>query len=139
MKKTFLCLPLLFFTFGSLFAQEYPTGAILDDAIYQSLPRKAVQHSKALDILPKAFSLKQYAPYPGDQGSYGTCTAWATAYAGRTIMESFSLDRQNRTETTTSVFSPVFVYKNISNDPDCKKGTHISDALGLLVNPGIPR
>jgi len=103
-KKTFLCLPLLFFTFGSLFAQEYPTGAILDDAIYQSLPRKAVQHSKALDILPKAFSLKQYAPYPGDQGSYGTCTAWATAYAGRTIMESFSLDRQNRPRPLPACF-----------------------------------
>jgi len=124
---------------GSLSAQSRATGAVLDDAVYQSLPRKAVQHSKTLDILPKTFSLKNYAPYPGDQGSYGTCTAWATAYAGRTIMESFSLGRQNRTETTTGVFSPVFVYKSISGDPTCKSGTYISRALDLMVNPGIPR
>jgi len=140
MKKSLLFL--LLFTiaaFGSLFAQENATGAIFNEAVYQSLPRKAVQYSKALDVLPRAFSLKQYAPYPGNQNPYSTCTAWATAYAGRTIMESYSLGRQNRTETTTNVFSPVFVYKSVSKNPSCDTGIQIFDALDIIVNPGIPR
>ena len=33
-------------------------------------------------------SLKEYCPTPGNQGSYGTCAAWSTAYGARTIVEA---------------------------------------------------
>jgi hypothetical protein len=139
MKKTVLYLLLLLLAIGPLCAQDFPRGAILDEAVYERLPRKAALHSKALDVLPRAASLKQYAPFAGHQGSYGTCVAWATGYAARTIAESIGINRQNRADTTDNVFSPVYVYKNISDDPDCQQGTYISDALDLMINPGIPR
>jgi hypothetical protein len=31
---------------AAVFAQSYPTGAILDEALYGSLPRKAVQKKR---------------------------------------------------------------------------------------------
>ena len=97
----------------SQISQVYPTGAILDDALYNSLPRKAEQLSRTYTAVPQAFSLKQYAPYPGNQSPYGTCVAWASAYAARTIAESIALNRLDRFVTTNSVFSPIFVYKSI--------------------------
>jgi len=139
MKKTVLYLLLLLLAIGPLCAQDFPRGAILDEAVYESLPRKAALHSKALDVLPRAASLKQYAPFAGHQGQYGTCTAWATAYAARTIAESIGINRQDRADTTGNVFSPVYVYKRISDDPNCQAGTVISHALDIMVNPGIPR
>jgi hypothetical protein len=142
MKKghiTVFYLLLLFLSLEPLYAQSYPRSAILDEAIYESLPRKAALHSRALDVLPRAASLKQFAPLAGDQGMYGTCTAWATSYAARTIAESVGLNRQNRTDTTSNVFSPVYVYKRISNDPNCQQGTIISHALDVMIDPGLPR
>jgi hypothetical protein len=139
MKKTVFYLLLLLLALGLLCAQDFPRSAILDEAVYESLPRKAALHSKALTVLPRAASLKQYAPFAGDQGKYGTCTAWAAGYAARTIAESVSLNRQNRTDTTGNVFSPVYVYKRISNDPDCQQGTVISHALDIMIDPGLPR
>ncbi|MDR2484211.1 MAG: hypothetical protein LBD55_02310 [Treponema sp.] len=49
-----------------LFPQGHPRGAILDEARYNSLPRKAAQISRGIDSLPRSASLKQYAPSPGD-------------------------------------------------------------------------
>ena len=122
-----------------LVSQEYPRGAILDESRYNSLPRKAAQISRSIDSLPQSASLKQYTPAPGSQGKYGTCTAWASAYAARTIAESVALNRRNRLLTTENVFSPAFIYRSISNDPLCLRGTVISHALDLMKNPGVPR
>jgi hypothetical protein len=96
-----------------LFAQTYPTGAIIDPAIYDSVPQKAVQLSRSYTSIPAAYSLKQYAPTPNSQGRYGTCVGWATAYAARTIAESIAINRTNRTLITQNVFSPLFVYKSV--------------------------
>jgi len=48
----------------AVFAQTYPRGAILDVNVYNKLPQKAVQLSRSYSNLPKAYSLKQYAPPP---------------------------------------------------------------------------
>ena len=72
--KALLCAVLLCLA-AMLPAQTFPRGAVLDPVLYDSLPQKAVQVSRAYESLPRAASLKQYAPAPGDQGSYGTCTA----------------------------------------------------------------
>jgi hypothetical protein len=139
MKKVILLLFVGLCSLAMLFGQEYPRGAILDEALYNSLPRKAVQLTRGYEILPRSVSLKQYAPYVGNQGNYGACTAWAAGYAARTIAESIALRRQDRFMTTGSAFSPVFVYKHISPDPSCLQGTAISQALDLMKDPGVPR
>ena len=96
---------------SALFAQTYPRGAILDQALYNSLPKKAEQLSRSYTAIPKEYSLKQYAPVPGNQGAYGTCVGWASAYAARTIAESIALNRIDKSLITNNVFSPIFVYK----------------------------
>jgi C1A family cysteine protease len=125
---------------GGLYAQNgprYPRGAILDEAAYSSLPRKAPLATRAYDGLPKSFSLKPYAPLPGDQTRYGTCVAWASAYAARTISEAVALSRTNQTETTQNAFSPVYVYRTIRpDDPRCEEGAQIYWALDLMKNSG---
>jgi hypothetical protein len=128
----FLCIA------GVLFAQtdSFGKGAVLDAAVYDRVPEKATQTTRAYTTIPRAASLKAYAPTPGSQGQYGTCTAWSTAYAARTVAESIALNRTNRMLTTNNVFSPAFVYKNISSDPECRTGTSIAAALELLKTTG---
>ncbi len=124
---------------GALFSQPYGKGEVFDQAAYDRLPRKAVQATRAYTALPARVSLKGYAPSPGDQGPYGTCTAWATGYAARTIAESVALKRADAGLTTDSVFSPVFIYKNLSKDPSCQSGTSIHNALELMKGEGAAK
>ena len=117
--------------------RRYPLGAILDEAAYNRLPKKAPLAGRAYDGLPKSCSLKQYAPLPGNQNDYGTCVAWASAYAARTIAESVALNRKNKADTTGNAFSPVYVYRNIRpDDPECQQGATIYGALNLLKESG---
>ncbi|MCL2802062.1 MAG: C1 family peptidase [Treponema sp.] len=107
-------------------------GAIFDEQ-YDNIPRRAQLSARSYEGLPSSFSLKQFAPLPGDQGYFGTCVAWASAYAARTISESIALNRTNQTETTQNAFSPVYIYRNISpDDPECIRGTQIYTALEYM-------
>jgi C1A family cysteine protease len=117
--------------------QTYPRGAIFDEAAYNKLPRKMPLGGRAYEGLPKAYSLKEYAPLPGDQNDYGTCVAWASAYAARTISESVAMSRKNPADTTANAFSPVYIYRNIRpDDPECREGAAISRALELMKESG---
>ena len=118
-------------------AQGHGRGAILDRALYDSLPRKARQVARAYRDLPQAVSLKEYAPEPGDQGSYGTCVAWSTAYGARTIVESLAKNRRASSLTTANAFSPAFLYKNVApEDVLCVDGLFISAALDWIKGQG---
>jgi len=117
--------------------EEQAYGALLDPDRYVELDQKPVLLTRDYTAIPKAASVKQYSPIPGNQNPYGTCNAWATAYAARTILESVALGRTNRRQTTENVFSPAFLYKSISDDPLCRKGTYIIDAMRLLKRQGI--
>jgi len=140
-KKKVSCLVFtLLFSVSALFAQTFPRGAILDSAVYDTLPQKAVQLSRSYSEIPKAYSLKQYAPQPGDQNPYGTCVAWASAYAARTIAESIAMNRMDRFLTTNNVYSPIFVYKGsyaLRNiDPTGHEGASIYNVLEFMQNEG---
>jgi len=140
-KKIFIfSLSLFLFAAVSVFGQpeqKYSKGALFNEDAYSKLPKKAALATRAYEGLPKSFSLKQYAPQPGDQTNYGTCVAWASAYAARTISESVALNRKNQTETTQNVFSPVYVYRNIRpDDPECQRGAQIYSALDLMRDSG---
>lgn len=129
----------LFSGLAPTWGQPYSRGAVLDPVRYDQAPRKARLVTRAYEQLPAVVSLKAYAPEPRSQGQFGTCTAWATAYAARTIAESKTLNRTNRAETNRNVFSPAFVYKNISSDPTCTTGSSIIDALDLMETVGVPK
>jgi hypothetical protein len=128
---------LFFFAVSSVSGQS--RGAIFDGETYDTLPRKAGEPASYAE-LPFSVSLKQFAPLPGDQDDYGTCVAWAAAYAARTISESVALNRRNQSETTQNAFSPVFVYRIIMpDDPGGMRGTQIYSALDMLRDTGAVR
>jgi hypothetical protein len=79
MKKISLLSLLICLLVLSAAAQQYSRGAILDTETYNRLPQKAVQLSRGYTGLPSSVSLKNYAPFPGDQGRCSSCTAWAAA------------------------------------------------------------
>jgi hypothetical protein len=134
-RKFNLCIFLFLLALSSVFGQA--RGAILDEEAYNNLPRAASLAASSYEGLPASFSLKQYAPLPGDQADYGTCVAWAAAYAARTISESVALNRLNQTETTQNAFSPAFIYKNIRpDDVYGVYGTQIYTALDLMRDTG---
>jgi hypothetical protein len=120
--------------------EQFPRSAIFDEAAYNSLPRKADLPARSYEGLPRSVSLKQYAPLPGNQEDYGTCVAWASAYAARTISESVVLDRRSQTESTRNAFSPVYVYRSIQpNDRELRRGAQIHWALDLMRDSGAAK
>jgi len=133
-------LAVLFLPILSVGAEPHALGTVLDPVRYSLAPQKARLTTRAYEALPTSFSLKAYAPKPQSQGNFGTCAAWATAFAARTITESVALGRTNRDETNRNVFSPTFVYKNIASDPnECQAGSSLEDALDLMVKRGVPK
>ena len=137
MAKRYFFIILFLLGVFSVFPQPYGRGAIHDIEIYAQVPQKAV--TRDVRPLPRSFSLKEYSPYPGNQGPYGSCNAWANAYAAKTIAESIGLNRLDRTLTTNSTFSSVFLYRTISDDPTGQRGTAIRVALELMKTQGLPK
>jgi hypothetical protein len=81
--------------------------------------------------LPRSISLERYAPRAGDQGQQGSCTAWATAYAARTIQESVS----KGADPNEIAFSPSYLYNQLTNG-SCT-GTSIRAAMELVKKQGL--
>ena len=137
MKKQILFL-LLFFIGSSLFAQQFGTGLSFNDEAYEKIPVKATLTRSLYDNLPASASLKRFAPTPKSQGSYGTCTSWATAYAAMSIIENQKKNITNRQKIDANPYSPPFVYRLISTDYTCQSGTYIDKALEIMKTKGVP-
>ena len=136
MAKKTLFLILFLAAALSLFPQSFGMGAVLDSDAYNNVPQRAA--TRDVRPLPRSTSLKQYAPFSGSQGSYGTCVGWSTAFAARTISESVGLKRTDRELSTKNVFSPAHVYKNVS-DNEGQRGAVISYALDFIRDKGIAK
>lgn len=144
MKKTFIFCVILLLCSISLFAQPYPTGLLIDPVLYASVPRKAVQLSRSYSDVPSFYSLKQFSPQPYKQDG-GTCSAWASTYAARTISEAVTINRRDWFLITRSAFSPYFVYRNVRRlmysdyNPTGLDGIHIANALYFIKTEGAVR
>lgn len=122
-------------------AQQYHSGCLIDEEAYARIPVKAKQLTRSYASLPRKAMLLEYCPTPGNQGVYQTCTSWAIAYAGRTILEAQATGCTDPATNAKEAFSPTFVYAKIK-DPsayDCQAGTYIEDGLRLLKNVGVPK
>jgi hypothetical protein len=80
--------------------------------------------------LPEAVSLAAFAPQRGDQGKQGSCVAWSSAYAARTVLEAAS----TRTPPDQLAYSPAFLYNNIALE-DCQ-GSYIQRAMEFMQTKG---
>ncbi|GAB3169320.1 hypothetical protein GCM10027291_19600 [Telluribacter humicola] len=113
-------------------------GLRMDDDQYMRLPRKP-DNLRFKGILPPSYNLKEYLPEAGDQGDFGTCVGWSTAYYMRTIMQAKKNGWNNQAANIAKArFSPAWIYNQIkkSTDYDCQGGASLADALELMKNKG---
>ncbi len=80
--------------------------------------------------LPEAVSLLRFAPQRGNQGQQGSCVAWSSAYAARTVLEAASTG----VDPDQIKFSPSFMYNQIGLE-DCQ-GSYIQRAMEQMSKQG---
>lgn len=138
--RLLLFISLLFSSF--VFSQnQRSTGLLFDDEAYDSTPLKA-RNVAFQDVVTESSvaSLKQFVPKIEDQGGYGTCVGWSSAYYGRTILWARLENITDQKIITGGTFSPAFTYlqANVENDYNCQGGAFIGKALDAMTEKGVP-
>ena len=100
-------------------------------AAHKGTPRAGRDSLRDTD-LPTSYSLEQYAPSAGDQGSLNSCTAWATAYTGFGIL-------MNEAGAKGTPMAPMSIYSLIVDELDQgkDKGTFAHAALIMELIHGV--
>ncbi len=112
-------------------AGSLATGGILDPRQFQKANiYESLEDDNTQNPLPEAANLQQYAPEVGNQGQQGSCVAWSSAYAARTILEA------GRTGANGEQlkFSPSFLYNQIGLD-GCQ-GSYLIRAMEFMTKQG---
>jgi hypothetical protein len=140
MKLRILLTALLSATFALGFSQEYSLGMDWDPALTAKASTKIQLASVSYRGMPASYSLEKYAPSVGNQGNYGTCNAFACAYAAATMIFAQTHGITDKTTIDKLVFSPTYLYQNIVNNGgnNCQAGTHPVPALIFMNEKGLP-
>lgn len=110
----------------------HPLGNILETPdVMQAklLPRAALEVSPA--ALPTSVDLSAKLPPVGDQGSQGSCTGWAVAYATKTLHEVTEMSWVPN--AWDHEFSPSWIFNQLTSGGG---GVGISSAMSLVVSKG---
>lgn len=102
---------------------------------YARLPDAPLPEGIDLKALPTSAFLP--TPPVGDQGSEGSCVAWGTAYAARSI--DWQAKNGGSYSYSTNIFSPEYVYNQIKVSSSCSSGAYVISALDLLKRQGVCR
>ena len=81
--------------------------------------------------LPESVSLLKFAPDRKNQGQQGSCVAWSSVYAARSIAEAASTNQSGN----STAFSPAFVYNQIGLE-GCQ-GAYIQNAMEFMATKGV--
>lgn len=117
---------------------QFGTGVVFNPAHVSELKNNTTPKGYAED-LPPAYSLKQYTPFAKNQGQYGTCTAWASAYAALTTQYAKSIGLTNRSTITGLSYCPYFCYAEANGDNTCESGTAVENAIISLRDIGAKK
>jgi hypothetical protein len=107
------------------------TGGLMDPAKYDKVEVYEPLADNSRNPLPESYSLEKYCPKRLNQGQQGSCVAWSSAYAARTIMEA----KKTNQDPNSLVFSPSFLYNSIHLD-DCQ-GAYINVAMEEMKKNGV--
>ncbi len=112
---------------------KFTTGGKLDPNEFKKASvYEGLSDDNGKNPLPEAVSLARYAPNRMNQGKQGSCVAWSSGYAARTILQSVS----TRQDPNSVAYSPAFLYNNISlGDGDCQ-GSYILRAMEFMQQKG---
>ena len=87
--------------------------------------------------LPASVDLLNYFPSIGNQGSYGTCVAWACGYNFRTFLDAKSGNYTSFSDANTFSAKDLFwAIENADKGADCN-GTGFEHAFDVMVSRGI--
>lgn len=110
---------------------QLSTGGKLDPNEFKKASvYEGLADDNAKNPLPEAVSLRRFAPNRQNQGKQGSCVAWSSVFAARTIIESAS----TAANPNAVAFSPAFVYNQIGLD-GCQ-GSYIIKAMEFMTNKG---
>lgn len=124
----------------SLFAQKYQMGLPAEpDPYYDNYEVKATLTNDNYRDIGSSASVKAYAPIPQSQGQYGTCAAWACAFAGRTILEAKRLGVTDKKEINKHIFSYGFAYRQAEATNYKCWGAYTGTIIENMQQKGIPK
>lgn len=110
-------------------SQQFGTGGVLDPREFDKAQiYEGLDESK--NALPEAVSLLRFAPERRDQGQQGSCVAWSSAYAARSILEATT----SGADPNRIAFSPAFMYNQIGLS-GCQ-GSYIIRAMENMTQVG---
>jgi Papain family cysteine protease/Domain of unknown function (DUF4384) len=140
MKIHFFLSFLFSITLTFLFSQDRAMGMDWNPEITKKASKKIQLASVSYRGMPSAYSLEQYAPSVGDQGDYGTCNAFACAYASATIIFAQTHAINDKSMINKCIFSPTYLYQNILKEGtnNCQNGSHPLTALLFMNEKGLP-
>ena len=127
-----LALSLLAFNFAGHSPLSAQGLVYLSPEAYDAIPVASAPLSKA--PLPARMDLSRNLPPPGAQGLQASCVGWAVAYGLKTYQEA--VERGRSATGPAEMFSPAFIYNRLVRG-NCSSGTHIRDALQIVVNEGV--
>lgn len=91
--------------------------------------------AKAPQVDVKATTVLLNVPSVGDQGGEGSCVAWGTTYAARSI--NWQAGHPASWSTSVNIFSPEYVYNQIKVRKSCASGSYVTTGLNLLKSQGV--
>jgi C1A family cysteine protease len=113
---------------------SHELGALLLPPLeYAKLPMVETINLKSAEALPTSVALNTLPV--GDQGGEGSCVAWGTTYAGRSI--TWVKDHSGEWSQSANIFSPEYVYNQIKVKKQCSSGAYTKDGLDLLKSQGV--
>lgn len=131
---TRLCM-VLCFKCGFIVSTVAQGGLIFDDAAYANFP--AADAGVKNEVLPAAYSLRKYCPFPKSQGNIASCVGWTVGYGALTITEAKKQGITDRTYITDEMsYSASYIFNQIKKGEDCNAGASLTDALELLQKQG---
>ena len=117
-------------TIGNVVSQFTKGGKLDPNQFRKASVYEGLEDDNTKNPLPESVSLLKFAPDRQNQGRQGSCVAWSSGYAARSIIESAST-AQN---PNSVAFSPAFLYNQIGLD-GCQ-GSYILNAMQFMTNKG---
>ncbi|MFN6039931.1 MAG: C1 family peptidase, partial [Bacteroidota bacterium] len=90
---------------------------------------------RGVGSIPIYYSLEQYLPEIGDQGSTPSCVGWSTTYYALTITKRLE---KGKTFSPLNPWSPYNRHQTRKFKTGCNSGCWIEDVLLILQNEGCP-
>lgn len=112
----------------------FTKGATLDPAEYDKAKVYEPLADNVKSPLPERYSLQEFAPPRLNQGQQGSCVAWASAYAARSIINNRATGEAPSRETA---FSPSFLYNQIKIENSGCQGSYILRAMENMLQNGV--